>query len=437
MAVLGFNYYLAYIFAKDSFYDRLKSRAIAIVGTHFEGPSATQIDFDDLETEYKQVLPGETIYLFDKDYNIKFSTAEDSFFVDTVLVSRLLKTKEKFLEVEERMILGAPIKFSKGEYYVVASAIDIVGESKLRYMLQSMVLSFFVFLIFTVLAGQVLAKNALKPIQWVINQVNTISAQNLYERVKYENNKDEIAQLSKTFNLMLSRLEEAFESQSSFVSNASHELRNPIAAMIGQSEIALMKERDVEDYQNVLKAIHSDATRLKLIVNSLLQLSQASAEQIKTQIENIRLDELLLDIVENLSKTKSYSQIEVHLPENTSDEILIKGSSGLLEIAISNLIDNACKYSNDKPVNCSISRNLNNWQLQIEDHGIGMTPEELNFCTQPFYRSSDVRSKEGFGIGLAVSKKIFGFHHVKMEISSIKGLGTKVVLTFPDKDHSF
>jgi signal transduction histidine kinase len=121
----------------------------------------------------------------------------------------------------------------------------------------------------------------------------------------------------------------------------------------------------------------------------------------------------------------------VHLPENPEDEILVDGSPGLLDIAISNLIDNACKYSGEKPVLVSIEPQKQHWQLKIEDHGIGMSPEELSFCTEPFYRSPDVRHREGFGIGLTVSKKILGFHHIDMAISSEKGVGTLVILTFP------
>jgi signal transduction histidine kinase len=431
LAVLGFNYYLAFLFARDSFYDRLKSRAIAIVGTHLEGPSRVQLDFDSLESVYHQVLPGEAIYLLDKKFNVKYSFSPDSFLVDKKMARLLVQSGKPIQEHGDRMIMSTTLNVARSEYYLIASARDIVGSSKLQYMLQSMILSFLIFLVFTVLAGQVLAKNALMPIKSVISQVNSISAQNFYERVKYEDNKDEIAQLSATFNLMLDRLEDAFNTQSAFVSNASHELRNPIAAMIGQAEITLMKEREIQDYQSVLTAIHADATRLKLMVNSLLQLSQASAGQIKAQICRIRLDELVLDLVENLSKTKGYTHIDVHLPENPEDEILVDGSPGLLDIAISNLIDNACKYSGEKPVLVSIEPQKQHWQLKIEDHGIGMSPEELSFCTEPFYRSPDVRHREGFGIGLTVSKKILGFHHIDMAISSEKGVGTLVILTFP------
>jgi signal transduction histidine kinase len=154
---------------------------------------------------------------------------------------------------------------------------------------------------------------------------------------------------------MLNRLEDAFISQSAFVSNASHELRNPIAAMIGQAEVTLLKERSPDFYKTTLNAIHTNAIRLKNIVNSLLQLSQASAEQIKAQIEKIRLDELLLDVVENLNRSQKKYKIEVLLPENQTDEILTEGSEGLIEVALTNLIDNVCKYSDGKPVSCILT----------------------------------------------------------------------------------
>lgn len=143
------------------------------MGTHMEGPSATQTNFDNLAREYQQALPGESIYLFDNKNRIRYFIENTTFKVDENLMMEIRKNKNSLIEKGERLIFGTPIVFSKGDFYLVASALDIVGANKLRYMARTMVISFLIFLVFSVLAGQLLAKNALKPIQSVISQVNS------------------------------------------------------------------------------------------------------------------------------------------------------------------------------------------------------------------------------------------------------------------------
>ena len=432
-AILGFNYYLSSLFAKDSFLERLKERATIIANVHLESDKINQNRFDLMDKKYNPGLQAELIVIFDKDLKIRYIEGIDSLNINTQLIQQLQLRQPKPLEKGGRTFIGFPFEDDQGSFFVVATAIDLVGNSKLRNMAQSMVISFFIFLVFTILAGHFLSKKALEPIQSVIFQVNAISASNLHERVQYNNEKDEIAQLSKTFNSMLNRLEDAFVSQLAFVCNASHELRNPLAAMIGQAEITLMKARDNIHYQEVIKTIYSDALRLKQIVNSLLQLSQATTE---SEIRNhtlINLDELLLDIIEPLSRTKGYNQIEILLPEEMDEQLHIKGNLSLLEVAIGNLIDNACKYSDGKPVLCKLEKRDQNIYLIIEDHGLGMGQEDLKYCMEPFYRSSHVRNKEGFGIGLAVASTILNSHGIGFSIQSQEGKGTTIHLSFQEE----
>ena len=179
-----------------------------------------------------------------------------------------------------------------------------------------------------------------------------------------------------------------------------------------------------------MRAIFEEALRLKHIVNSLLELSQASPEVVASNQEIIRLDELLLDIVENLVKSKNYKQIEVRLPESPESEPQIIGNRSLLEVAIGNLIENACKYSDGKRVYCFLDQIENTLQLSIKDEGMGMTEEDITFFTEPFYRSSRARKKEGFGIGMAISNKILHIHGIEMDVKSKLEIGTTVTLRF-------
>ncbi len=431
LAILGFNYFLAYIFASESFLDRLKERAITVTTMHLDQDEPHQKQYDEINKRYKQVLKGETIQIYDTNLRICYSEQTDAFKPDPDLISVVRRSGEYEAILENgRYLIGFTYNLDNHDYYIFASAVDVTGTSKLQNMLKTMLISLLIFLVFVVLAGQYLSQKALEPIQSVIQQVNSITAESLDKRVKYKNDTDEIAQLALTFNSMLIRLENSFKSQSGFVRNASHELRNPLAAMIGQAEIALNRDRDNPYYKEVMQAIFEEALRLKHIVNSLLELSQASPEVVASNQEIIRLDELLLDIVENLVKTKNYKQIEVRLPDSLEAEPLIIGNRSLLEVAIGNLIENACKYSDGKLVHCFLDQLENTLQLSIKDDGIGMTEEDITFFTEPFYRSSRARMKEGFGIGMAISSKILQIHGIEMDVKSRLEMGTTVTLRF-------
>lgn len=429
LAVLAINYYQAKRFSNESFADRLRERAIVVASTHLEQDPEHQSQFEEINRRYLQELQNEVVMIFASNNSAQTNEKLKALNINSALFEKLKKKEGKMIEFDGRQFMGINYQDNKGVFFIVASGIDNVGQDKLNNQLQTMFLSFFFFLVFIVLAGQYLAKKALTPIQFVMDQVTEISAANLHERVNYPNETDEIALLAHTFNQMLDRLEESFLSQSSFVQNASHELRNPLAAMIGHAETTLLKNRNPEYYEEELQIILQESNRLKHIVNSLLQLSQASETYIEINTTVIRLDELLLDVIEKLSISKNYNQILVVWPENQDDELWISGNASLLEVAISNLLDNACKYSDGKIVTCTFSIRNNLIQFSIEDQGIGISKEDISKVMNPFYRSHSVRNRDGFGIGMAISYKILNLHHIRIQLESELEKGTRIELT--------
>lgn len=430
LAVLTLNYYQALRFALDSFEQRLKERAVVVASNFLEQDEVHQTQFDAINKRYQQILPEEQVFIFDSTNKVVNSSILKSIFISPPLLQKLKDNPEKMVEQVGRQFFGIPYEDEKGRFFIVASAIDKVGNEKLKNQLQTMFLSFFFFLIFIVLAGQYLAKKALTPIQVIIGQVTEISAANLHERVKHSNETDEIAQLAQTFNLMLDRLEEAFQTQSQFVQNASHELRNPLAAMIGHAETTLMKTRDVPYYQDELQVILKESLRLSHIVNSLLQLSMANEAQVNESLVKVRLDDLLLDVIEKLARTKNYHQVKIVWPENQDEELVVEGNRQLLKLALYNLLENACKYSDGKPVTCTYTHLGSIISLTIKDQGIGIPKDEIQKIFIPFYRTTSGREKEGFGIGLAIAYKILKLHGIIIDIESEVGIGTTIQLTF-------
>ena len=221
---------------------------------------------------------------------------------------------------------------------------------------------------------------------------------------------------------MLDRLDSAFKAEKSFVSHASHELNNPITAIQGECEISLLKERSTGEYIESLQRISSESKRLSSLIRHLLFLSRQEEELLKNNIEEI----ILADILKEL--TASDERIHLHL-EETDRQMTVKANPYLLKIALKNIIDNACKYS-EKEVNVTLYREQQQIILDIEDRGIGIPQEEIEHIFQSFYRGSNTRDYAGQGIGLSLTLKIISAYHAKLDISSEIEKGTKVRVIF-------
>jgi signal transduction histidine kinase len=243
---------------------------------------------------------------------------------------------------------------------------------------------------------------------------------------------DELAELTRTFNQMLERLENAFILQKNFIRNASHELKNPLTAILGETEVTLSIDRTPEEYRVTLNKIMEEAERLNQLTSNLLSLAQTDFDLSNLKKDEIRIDELIWEIKELFDKTKYKGSIEIHFPvlPDTSDLITITGISSLLKIALWNIIENACKFSNPKKVDVTLKTTLNKIQLLIEDKGIGIPEPEINNLFQPFFRASNALAFRGSGIGLSLVHKIIKLHQGEINITSKVGKGTAVEITF-------
>ena len=199
-------------------------------------------------------------------------------------------------------------------------------------------------------------------------------------------------------------------------------MNNPITAIQGECEISLLKERSTGEYIESLQRISSESKRLSNLIRHLLFLSRQEEELLKNNIEEI----ILADILKEL--TASDERIHLHL-EETDRQMTVKANPYLLKIALKNIIDNACKYS-DKEVNVTLYWEQQQVILDIEDRGIGIPQEEIEHIFQSFYRGSNTRDYAGQGIGLSLTLKIISAYHAKLDISSEIEKGTKVRVIF-------
>jgi len=248
-----------------------------------------------------------------------------------------------------------------------------------------------------------------------------------------KNNDNEISQLISTFNDLLNRLETAFETQKNFVSNASHEFGTPLTSIMGEAEVMLMKERTPEEYQQSLTSILGQAERLNQITQTLLYLAQTGYSNKKVNFEILRTDELLWQSKEMIDKLNPKNNIIIDfslLPENPM-KLKVMGNKQLLYLAFTNILSNACKYSNNKPVNVSIASSDNQVFLLVKDQGIGIPESEIQFIYDPFFRASNTRHFEGYGIGLPLTRNIVKIHGGQLQLTSVLDEGTTVQIKLP------
>ncbi len=227
--------------------------------------------------------------------------------------------------------------------------------------------------------------------------------------------------------LTIRPIERALASQKMFASNVSHELRTPLAAIMGELGLALQKERTAIDYQNRITRALNDATRMSDTIIGLLNLARAEYDASQIKMEEIRIDELLMDIMEELLRAKPEYHINISFKEapEINEEIFITANRYLLALAIRNLIENNCKFSDDHT--CDIVIHTQGCLfVTFSDNGEGMSATEQKNLFLPFYRGRNNTS--GHGIGMALVQRIVNLHKFEIQVQSKEGHGTTFTL---------
>lgn len=232
---------------------------------------------------------------------------------------------------------------------------------------------------------------------------------------------------------MLDRLQTAFDIQNNFVSSASHELKTPLTAIIGEAEIVLSKERDAGTYKQTLEVILKEAEKLEAMTTALLSLAQSGFNNNRENYEPVRLDELLYEIGETIQRINPESKLKLEMQElpASMEGLVVMGNPQLLKLAISNVIMNACKYSSNQPVGIKISSNQQQLRLDVSDSGIGIPDAELKHVFVPFFRASNTGPYKGYGVGLPLALNIIRQHHGNISVASDEGKGTRVTILLP------
>jgi len=279
--------------------------------------------------------------------------------------------------------------------------------------------------------GVFLARRALKPVDDISRTARSIGESDLNQRIEV-NTKDELGRLASTLNQMLERLQKALKRQQQLTSDASHELRAPLAVIQAESSLALQKEREVGDYKQSLETVTQEAGHMSQIIDRLLILARADAGQEQLTLEQINLGNLIRDLcedVETLCRQKGLELKMGNLPAFT-----LKGDRAMLRQLFLNLLDNAIKYTpGGGTISVTMHTERQRAAVAISDTGIGIPPEDLPYIFERFYRVDKARSRaEGSsGLGLSICQHIAEVHGGKIDVESQPGKGSTFTVWLP------
>lgn len=335
--------------------------------------------------------------------------------------------------VENHFYAGKYFKNAESGYIVIVSANDPFGFRELKDLQRILIIGFFLSVILSFVVGWKFSNYMLMPLRNIIKSVKKIKAENLHLRLDVKKGNDEMSQLAQTFNNMLNRLETAFETQNNFISNASHELRTPLTIISGEVELAMKTIEDKAKQEKALSKIKDEAERLEHILTSLLGLAQSGFNGKNQPWEEVRMDELLWEIKTSVNQVHPNSKIEIDFSKLPEDDALLslKVNKNLIKLAISNIVSNACKYSNENLVSISIESNANMLSIAVTDRGIGIPQTDIQHIFEPFYRASNTNDFKGYGVGLPLSLNIIRLHRGSIAIKSQEGVGTEIKVLLP------
>ncbi len=433
-ALLLIIYFLFTSYRRDEFRERISIHVKNIAQLYAETDSLDPAILVTMDQKIQSRIPDEKLLVFDKDRNLIIQKmAED---VDRSLMpgfSKLSKEHAVYFELGSLQGFGYHYNGKKKEVYVYCLGMDQNGLQESRQLRLILFSVFIAGITLVYIFGRRFASQLLSPLENLVHQLNEIdiSVSGLHLREGFGS--DEISLLTQTFNNMLLRLENSINTQKSFISNASHELRTPLTVISVQLDVALMQERDSEEYKKTIESVREEVKSLNELANKLLVLTNLEDAAQEDRFESIRIDEILWNSRNDVMKRNGLYKIHIHFSEGIESEhhLNIIGNATLLRTAFNNIADNACKYSDNHRNDIYISTEGNNCIIQFTDSGIGIPESDLRNIFQPFYRSENVKSLKGHGIGLSLVEKIIELHQGRIEIVSKLGKGTSLKVFLP------
>jgi len=419
------------------------ARNRTIIHFEFEGANTGTNPFQEYRAD---VLPNAELYLFTFENELIYPgdtalwrpTKED-------LEAVRSHAKTHFILPDGREMAGIHLVDEYNGLVAFSVARDVEGLARLQALRHTLlwVLLFSLPLLWGLAYWY--SGRALKPIRNIIRSARGISSAEPTARLTPTGSRDELEELVTSFNELLTRIEAAFRAQKNLISNASHELRNPLAAMHMGLDVLMMKETDAETLRREIVRFKSQVQELTTTTNHLLMLAdmETRMREGRRPREPINLTDTLFKALEPLQNHPEIQNLSWQIDEKLENEEALStmGDEPLLVIALRNLIENALKYGQSRPVEVILTRSAHDFHITIKDNGPGIPKEEHQIIFEPFQRGEQSRMKDtkngdqekipGHGLGLPLSARIATLHGGRIELESAPGHGSTFHLILP------
>lgn len=371
-------------------------------------------------------VEGVTIVLLNPHNEITYSTDGNNY-----LPRDLTRNPSGLFFSKGRVYVNYPVHGNAAVNYILASKSLEKEIVYLLVLLAVLTVSFIPAVLFMVIKGWKTLKKMLKPIDNMISTARSISARDLHTRLNVVDSHDELKELAETFNEMLDRIQISYEQQNRFVSDASHELRTPIAVIQGYANLLQRwgkGEKEILDES--VSAIKNEADNMQILVERLLFLARADQDTQKVGKTAFSLNELIDELVRETRLIDS----EHEITGETNAIVSLVADRSLIKQALRIFIDNSIKFT---PPGGAIKINSclgdNQVRIMVEDNGVGISAEDLPYVFDRFYKcdKSRIRESGGTGLGLSIAKWIIEKHGGTIALESALNKGTKIIVKLP------
>jgi two-component system, OmpR family, sensor histidine kinase ArlS len=434
--VCGSIYYFSYTARINTIKIRLMNRAMTTANLLSQSEIFTQQLIQRIDSATTLIIKNKVVQAYDYQNNKIYSYSDvpgDTLAIKDDVLDDARVRQNYFFTVGKKEAIAYHHATPYTRFVMIVAGEDEEGRAYLARLKDILVLSFLAGVIIALGGGYFFSAGLMRPVKKIADEVTEISAQNLARRIETGTTKDEWFKLSHTLNDLLNRLQESFELQRRFISNASHELSTPLTSISSQLEVILQRERNAEEYRKVMLSVLQDVKNMSRLTQTLLEFAKASGNTGGLEISQVRIDEILMRMPAEMQKQDPGFSVMLRFDQMPEDEekLLVYGNEELLFTAIKNIVSNACKYSVNHKAEIKFFVSGNKIFIQVKDNGEGIPEKEMQNIFQPFYRVEESRATPGFGLGLSLAERIVKLHKGSIEIQSKKGQGSVFSIHLP------
>ena len=327
----------------------------------------------------------------------------------------------------DRQLEQSPIR----ELWLRGVVAESQGDAPLRRIVRICLWCLGAMVLFAIGGGMAITRRALRPIRDLSQAAAQISGgDDLKKRIPAAGN-DELSQLAGAFNGMIQRLDEAFEAERQFASDASHELRTPMAVILAQCDEAMDADLSPEEYRQALRVIRRQGRRMNRMITGMLECMRMERKSDLYAREDVNLSELTESLCQDLALI---GEKGIQVTWQVADGIHFTGDRTLLSRLIANLVGNAYRYGRENGhTQVTLSREGENILLSVADDGIGIAPDQQEKIFRRLYQGTSHRNGEGVGLGLSMARQIARMYGGEITVKSAPGAGSTFTVRLPAK----